>query len=76
MEHRHQRTLAVMRETYQRNVPQTGPYPFRDHVPWTSEEDARLRETMDRPFQELVEELGRSTASIYMRRARLRRQAT
>jgi hypothetical protein len=65
----HQRTLAVMRETYQRNPPQTGAYAFRDHVPWTPEEDARLLETMQLPAQEMAKELGRSLASIYTRRS-------
>jgi hypothetical protein len=76
MERRHQRTLAAMRESYQRDLTQTGPYAFRDRVLWTPEEDARLRQTMDRPVQELIDELGRSPTSLYMRRSRLRRQTT
>ena len=65
-----------MRQTYQRDLPQTGPHAFRDHVPWTPEEDARVLAMLNRPVQELVEELGRSPASIYNRRVRLRRQVT
>jgi hypothetical protein len=69
----HERTLAVMQATYQRDLPQSGPYAFRHHVPWTVEEDGRLLETMNRPARELATELGRSPESIYMRRSRLRR---
>lgn len=54
----HQRTLAVMQATYQRDLPQPGTYPFCDHVPWTPEEDARLVETRQLPAQALAEELG------------------
>src|SRR4051794_16483645 len=73
---RRQRTRAVMRATSQRDLPRTEPSPFRDHVPWAPDEEARLRERMDRPVQELSEELGRSPSSISMRRSRLRRHAT
>src|SRR3954468_7456765 len=35
MERRQQRTLAAMRQRYQSDFAPTGPYTFRDHVPWT-----------------------------------------
>lgn len=58
MTRRHSRTLADMRETYQRDLAQTGAYAFRDRVMWTPEEDTRLREMMELPIRELAEELG------------------
>jgi hypothetical protein len=70
-----QRTFAIMQETYQRDLSQTGPYAFRDHVPWTPDEDARLRAEAGKPAPALAVELGRSAPSVRMRRSRLRRQS-
>jgi len=61
-----QHTLAVMRETSQRDLTHSGPDAFRGHVLWTDEEDARLRVTRQVPAPEIAKELGRSRASLSM----------
>jgi len=63
-----------MRETSQRERAHTGPYASRNAGPWTADEDARVRAMLNRPVQDLVEELGWSPAAIDTRRSRLRRQ--
>jgi hypothetical protein len=49
---------------------------FRDYEPWSAEEDVRLLAEPMVSAPVLARELGRSPASISMRRSRLRRQVT
>ena len=70
---RAQRRLTALQAVDRQDVAQTGPAAFRDHAPWSADEDARLLEMLELSAQDLAAELGRSPASIYMRRSRLRR---